>query len=145
MSQSSAARATARPVTRPASRGTRTPVTPPRLRVVSLPRQSRSRAPLAFACAGLLVLSLVTLLLLNITLSRGSYELYQLESEHTRLAERQQTLQEQLDALAAPQHLARKARGLGMVPAPGPAFVRLSDGDVLGVPERAGEPTRSRR
>ena len=77
---------------------------------------------------------LVLLLVLNISLSRGSYELYQGELRQHLLAEQQQVLREQLMANQAPQHLARRARALGMVPAPNPAFVRLPDGSVVGVP-----------
>ena len=136
MSLSSAARVTTRPTVRPTTRPSRQPA-PPRLRVVSVPRRTRSRAGTVVCCGLILVTGLVALLLLNITLSRGSYELFRLEAEQVQLAERQQALREQLDAEAAPQRLARRARELGMVPAKGPAFVRLSDGDVLGVAGRA--------
>ena len=132
MSQSSAARATTRPTARTAARPLRQQL-PPRLRVVSAPATTRSRAGLVLGCGAVLVVGLVAVLLLNINLSRGAYEVHQLETEHTRLAEQQQTLQEQLDAEAAPPRLAERAAELGMVPAPGTAFVRLSDGKVLAI------------
>ena len=43
----------------------------------------------------------------------------------------------ELDALRDPQRLAARAKKLGMVPPPSPAFVRLSDGKVLGTPGAA--------
>ena len=143
MSQATAtARPAARPLTRPASR----PIPPsrPQLRVVSA-RHSRPRLRLAISAMALLGGGLVLLLVLNISLSRGSYELYQGELRQHLLAEQQQVLREQLMANQAPQHLARRARALGMVPAPNPVFVRLPDGSVVGVPaiaKAAARPTK---
>jgi hypothetical protein len=132
MSQATAtARSAARPPTRPASRAV--PPSRPQLRVVSA-RHSRPQLRLAISAMALLGGGLVLLLVLNISLSRGSYELYQGELRQHLLAEQQQVLREQLMANQAPQHLARRARALGMVPAPNPAFVRLPDGSVVGVP-----------
>ena len=136
------ARSAARPLTRPASR--QIPPSRPQLRVVSA-RQSRPRLRLAISAMALLGGGLVLLLVLNISLSRGSYELYQGELRQHLLAEQQQVLREQLMANQAPQHLARRARALGMVPAPNPVFVRLPDGSVVGVPaiaKAAVKPTK---
>lgn len=135
MSLSSAARVTTSPAAHPPELAPHP--SGPRLRVVSVPRRPRSRVGLIVGCSLILVTGLVALLLLNITLSRGSYELYRLEADQVQLAEQKQTLREQLDAAAAPQQLARRARELGMVPADGTAFVRLSDRKLVG----SAEPT----
>lgn len=104
----------------------------PRLEVLTAPARSRSQLPFALACVTLLAASLIGLLLLNISLSRGSYEVHALQGRATELAEREQVLTEQLAARAAPAQLSQEARALGMVPGTTPAFLRLSDGAVLG-------------
>ena len=130
MSQSTAVRMPTRHA-RPAAR----PVpAPPRLRVVAAPEHARSRAGVVVASVGLLVAGLVTVLLVQMSLERGAYALQREQSQSRVLAEQQQALQEQLERLQAPQNLAKKAAQYGMVPAPNPAFLRASDGKVLGVP-----------
>lgn len=134
MSQATAVRTAPRPVGRSVPRP-RPPA--PRLRVVSVPVHTRSRAGLVLGCALLLGCGLVALLLLNVSLEKGSYELRAQHAQATQLQDRAQTLREQLAALQAPQNLAVKAGQLGMVPNPNAAFLRASDGKVLGVPTRA--------
>ncbi len=111
-----------------------------RLRVVEAPRLPRSPLPFAALCAAVLVLGLVTVLMLNIKLSSGSYEVHELEARSALLSEQREALSEQLDARGSPQALSARATALGMVVNPSPAFVRLADGAVLGVPEPASAP-----
>jgi hypothetical protein len=94
--------------------------------------------------ASLLVLGagLLTLLLINTALAQGSFRLHDLQATSDRLADTEQTLRESIDAAAAPQQLAEQARALGMVPSESTAFVRLSDGKVLGVAQPAKKPER---
>jgi hypothetical protein len=132
MSQSSAIRASARHATRPVA--ARPVPASPRLRVVAAPAHTRSRAGAVVGCAVLLVAGLVTLLLLQMSLERGTYALRTAQREARVLREQQQSLDEQLERLQAPQNLASRASALGMVQAPNPAFLRASDGKVLGVP-----------
>jgi hypothetical protein len=61
----------------------------------------------------------------------------ELEDQATTLDAREQTLQRELDALRDPQRVAEQAHRLGMVPAGAPAFLRLSDGKVVGKPTPA--------
>ena len=137
MSQATAARTTARPVGRSAPR---TAPAPRRLRVVGAPAHTRSRAGLVVACITLLGGGLVALLLLNVSLEQGSYELQREQTKADQLHDQAQALREQLAALQAPQNLAVQAERLGMVPNPNAAFLRASDGKVLGVPTRAVAP-----
>jgi hypothetical protein len=134
MNQATAARVPARPVRRGAAR---TAPTPPRLRAVSAPPHTRSRAGLVLISISLLGSGLVALLLLNVSLERGSYELQQQESKAHQLQDQAQALREQLAALQSPQQLAAQAEQLGMVPNPNAAFLRASDGKILGVPTQA--------
>jgi hypothetical protein len=128
MTQSTAAaRALPRPQTRPAAR----PAATPRLRVVA-PVPGRSRTGLAVLSVTLLVVGLLTLLMLNISIGKGAYTLTELRRAQLQASEQQQALAEQVEERSAPQRLAARAKKLGMVPAPNTAFVRLSDGRVVG-------------
>lgn len=137
MSQSTAVRAAARPGVRnrPRPKPERS-----RLRVVGTPAYARSRAGLVLGCLGLLAGGLIGLLLLNVNLERGAYQLRSEQAEAARLQEQRQALQEQIAALQAPQNLAAAAEELGMVRNPNAAFIRSPDGKVLGVPQQAATP-----
>jgi hypothetical protein len=109
----------------------------PRLRAVSVPRHTRSRAGLVVVCLALLALGLVGLLLLDVGLERGTYELRDQNVRAEQLREQEQRLQRELQDRTAPQNLAAQARKLGMVDADGaPVFV-LPNGRTIGVPQRA--------
>ena len=139
-SSAAAARPLARPALRPAP-GTRPRPQAPRLKVVT-PARSGSRTGLALLAVALLAGGLLTLLVLNISLSRGSYQLSDAQLEGRKLAERQQALEEEIEAARAPQRLAARARDLGMVPAPNTAFVELPSGKVRGRPAEAKAPPK---
>jgi hypothetical protein len=79
----------------------------------------------------------VGLLLFNTSMQQASFAAAELEDQATTLDAREQTLQRELDALRDPQHVAERAHSLGMVPAGAPAFLRLSDGKVVGTPTPA--------
>jgi hypothetical protein len=140
MSQSAAVRTarTPRPLPRHHGRQLRpAPVPqPPRLRVVSAARHTRSRAGLVVACVALLVLGLVGLLLLDVSLERGAYDLRDQNQHAEQLRELAQKYRSEIVHQQAPQNLEDKARELGMVPAAGVVF-RRSDGRTIGVPKRA--------
>jgi hypothetical protein len=137
-SSAAAARPLARPAVRPAP-GVRPRPQAPRLKVVA-PARSGSRTGLALLAVALLAGGLITLLMLNISLSRGSYQLSDAKTEQRKLEERRQALQEQIQAASAPQRLASRARDLGMVPAPNTAFVEVPSGKVRGKPAAAEAP-----
>jgi hypothetical protein len=148
MSQSAAVRTARapRPVARHQGRrlqpvpASRRSAPPPRLRVVSAALHTRSRAGLVVACLALLVLGLVGLLLLDVSLERGAYDLRAQNQREEVLREQAQKIRSEIVAQAAPQNLEQKARRLGMVPAPAaPVFV-LPDGKTIGVPQRAVAP-----
>ena len=109
------------------------PARPP-VRVV--PRQPRRapRAPFVAVVIGLLIAGLGSLLLLNTLLAQGSFTVHDLDQQVALLTDREQALQQQVARLAAPDRLAHKAAGMGMVPAINPAFVRAGSGRILGVP-----------
>lgn len=88
-----------------------------------------------------LVGGLLATLMLNTGLAEGSYQRDRLVNESTVLADRQEVLTHELDALRAPASLAQRALKQGMVPASSPAFIRLEDGTILGVAESATKET----
>jgi hypothetical protein len=131
MSQmTSTARVGARALHRPES-------TTPRLRVVTGAPLRRGGAAFGIVCAVLLAAGLVALLVLNTALAQGSFTLQKLQSTSDQLTDTQGALNQSLDVSKAPANLATKALGMGMVPAGSAAFLRLSDGKVIGVAKPA--------
>lgn len=111
------------------------PTRPP-LRVVTGGFAAR-QAWLAIVAGVTLVAGLIITLMINTALAEGTYQLGALERQSNELADRQEVLTHELDGLRAPAALAIRATKIGMVPASSPAFIRLSDGQVLGVAEAA--------
>ena len=116
------------------------PIPRPRLRLVTRPARRLARIPFALLVATLLGVGLVGLLLLNTVIAEHSFRLHALQQRTAVLTLQEQQLQREIDALEAPGALAKRATELGMVPAGNPAFIRLSDGKILGVPTPAAAP-----
>lgn len=95
------------------------------------------RGAFVFIVLGVVAAGLMVVLIINTTVAQGSFELTTLKTERAALAERESTLNAQLAALSTPESLRSMARELGMVPSRNPAFLRVSDGVVLGKPMRA--------
>jgi hypothetical protein len=110
------------------------------LTVVPVGETAASRAPFAAAVVALLVTGLIGLLVLNTVLAKEAFTLYALQVEGRKLADTEQVLTREVEALRAPAALAEKAAALGMVQAGPPAFLRLPDGTVLGAPVPAEAP-----
>ena len=99
----------------------------------------RRKPKLAYAAVVVVgVFSIVVAqLMLSIALSNGAYEIESLQSQQKEVDRTNSALSEQLDGLSAPQSLAASAESLGMVANVHPAYLRLSDGAVLGTPQTA--------
>lgn len=106
----------------------------PRLRLVPAPALRPPRTPFVALVVGLLGAGLVVLLLLNTAIAEDSFRLHALQQRTGALDLQRQQLQREIDDLEAPGALSVQARRLGMVPAGNPAFIRLRDGRILGVP-----------
>ncbi|RFA15117.1 hypothetical protein B7R22_07240 [Subtercola boreus] len=105
----------------------------------------RRKPKLAYAAVVVVgVFSIVVAqLMLSIGLSNGAYEISSLQTEQKEIDRSNSALSEQLDGLSAPQSLAASAEALGMVANVHPAYLRLSDGAVLGTPTTASSASGS--
>jgi outer membrane murein-binding lipoprotein Lpp len=131
MSQmTSTARVGARALNRPET-------TTPRLRVVTGAPLRRGSAAFGIVCAILLAAGLAGLLVLNTTLAQGSFTVQKLQATSDQLTDAQAALNQSVDAAKSPASLATRATRMGMVPAESAAFLRLSDGKVIGVAKPA--------
>jgi len=86
----------------------------------------------AFATLGLLLL-----LVVNNMSAKASFEKRQLQNQVSQLTAQEQQLQRAVSYHESPGQLLINARRMGMVPAATPAFLRLSDHKILGVPQAA--------
>lgn len=104
------------------------------LKVVTPAPARLGRAPFAALVSVLLTGGLLTLLLLNTVLAQNSIKMYDVTEHLATLADQEQWLEQDLARTESPDQLAERARALGMVPGGSPAFIRVSDGAVLGDP-----------
>jgi cell division protein FtsL len=120
----------------------RAPAASPPARLALVPETATRphRTPFVLLVVAVLGVGLVGLLLLNTTLAQGSFRMHDLQRQTAALQDQEQQLQIAVDDAATPQRLARAARKLGLVPAPDPGFLRLSDGKILGQPSAAAAP-----
>jgi hypothetical protein len=101
---------------------------------VAQPAARLARFPFLLVLIGVFGLGMSGLLMLNTTLQSQAFQSRTLNRQAGELAYTQADLENQLDALAAPQELARRASALGMRPNPFPAFLVLPRGKVVGKP-----------
>ena len=90
--------------------------------------------------AALLSVSLIVILVLNTVLAKGSFARYELVTRNSQLGVREQDLSQQVASLESPFELEKRARELGMVPAPTPVYIDLATGQVLGDAASASQP-----
>ncbi len=105
-----------------------------RLTVVPRRQTTAPRMPFVILVALVLLGGVVGLLLFNTSMQQASFKATALEQQAAQLHATEQSLQMELDQLRDPQLVASRAQELGMVPLVNPAFIRLSDGTVLGNP-----------
>ncbi len=112
------------------------------LRLVRPVRSQARRAP--FVVVVLLVLSagLVGLIVASTLLQSQAFEQAKLDKQVASLQTQQQALAREVDRMHSPASVADRATSLGMVRNTNPAFLRLSDGTVLGKPKPAKKGNR---
>jgi cell division protein FtsB len=107
------------------------------LRLVRPVRSRARKAPFVVVVLTLLSVGLVGLIVMSTVLQAQSFKAAALNSEANSLEAQQQGLTREVEQLQSPSNVARRALTYGMVPNATPAFLRLSDGKVLGKPEAA--------
>jgi hypothetical protein len=105
-----------------------------RLTVVPRTPARAARVPFVVLVSLLLVGGVAGLLCFNTSMQQASFTATAMEDRAASLDAQQQSLNMELDALRDPQRVAVRAKEMGMVPPNAPAFIRLSDGKVLGRP-----------
>jgi hypothetical protein len=95
------------------------------------------RAPFIGLILVLVVGGVLGILVLNTKINENAFRLHDLRQRQASLDQREQELQQRLAEHEAPNNLAAAACKLGLVQAGAPAFIRLPDGRVIGVPEPA--------
>jgi len=99
----------------------------------------RRRIPVAALCFAVLAAGLAAVLVLNISVSSGQYQLVELQNQRTELIQKNEALTQQVEHHQAPQVLAGAAAELGMVVSPTFGTIDLQTLAVTGEPEPAKE------
>lgn len=100
-------------------------------------RPAKRRVPFVVFSFVALVAALVTVLMLNISVSGTQYELVQLRGQQIALSQENQALEQKIENREAPQNLAAAATKLGMVASPTFGSIELDSLKVTGTPEAA--------
>jgi hypothetical protein len=123
-----------------AARGDARPA-PPRLKVAPPPPVAVPRAPFAALVVTVVVGGVLGILLVNTKINENAFRLDRLQKQQAALDVQQQQLEKKIAESEAPGNLAAQARKLGLVESGPPAFIRLPDGRIIGVPQpAAGRP-----
>jgi hypothetical protein len=115
------------------------PARPRRVQIVTTRAQRRARPKIVYAlgATGVIFAIFLAQLLITIALSSGAYTITDLQTSEHSLGLTASSLNERLDTLGSSQNLQANAVALGMVASSQAAFLRLSDGAVLGSPTAA--------
>jgi hypothetical protein len=97
-------------------------------------RAARPRIRYAFVAVAGIFGILLAQLLLSMVVSEGAYQIQALQIANKELGRDVQQLTEKQQLHSSTQNLVAQAAALGMVNDPNRAFLRLSDGAVLGTP-----------
>ena len=108
-----------------------------RLTVVPRTRTRTSNLPFVTLVSFVLLAGVIGLLMFNTSMQQAAFTATTMEQQAATLSAREQTLRMELDVLRDPQRVALKAQRMGLVIPATPAFLRLSDGEVLGTPTPA--------
>ncbi|BCJ63370.1 hypothetical protein Prubr_03910 [Polymorphospora rubra] len=110
----------------------------PRLRVAPPRPVAVPRAPFVAMILVLVVGGVLGILVINTKINENAFRLDGLQTEQAALDVREQKLEREIAQHEAPGNLTARARQLGLVESTQPAFIRLPDGQVIGIPKPAG-------
>ncbi|GGL96497.1 MULTISPECIES: hypothetical protein [Micromonospora] len=124
---------------RPAERARPAPATAraPRLRVAPPPPVSVPRAPFVALILVLVVGGVLGILVVNTKINENAFRLEELQQQQAKLDLEEQQLHKEIAKQEAPGNLEANARKLGLVESAEPAYIRLPDGKMIGVPRPA--------
>ncbi|MFY1637520.1 hypothetical protein ACN27F_30330 [Solwaraspora sp. WMMB335] len=112
-----------------------------RLRVAPPVPVAVPRAPFIAMILVVVVGGVLGVLLVNTKINENAIRIGNLEQQQSNLDIQEQQLEKEIAQHESPGNLAAQARKLGLVESGPPAFIRLPDGRVIGVPQPAtGEP-----
>jgi hypothetical protein len=114
---------------------TRDTAATPRLRVAPPAPISAPRAPFIAVVIALVVAGVFGILLINTKTNENAFELSKLQDQQASLNNQQQGLENQIAGYESTGNLDAAARRLGLVKADTPAYIRLPDGRIIGVPK----------
>jgi hypothetical protein len=123
--------------------GSRPPQRTPLSLVAGTP--ARRRVPFLLFCFAVLVAALGCVLVLNISVSGGQYQIVELRGRQVGLEQQNEKLTQQLENNRAPQNLAAEAAKLGMVVSPSVGSIDLKKMTVAGKPTAAEAGTAPNR
>jgi hypothetical protein len=115
--------------------GTTEPAATPRLRVAPPAPISAPRAPFIAVVIVLVVAGVFGILLINTRTNENTFKISKLQDQQAALDNQQQQLENQIAGYESTGNLDAAARRLGLVKADTPAYIRLPDGKVIGVPK----------
>ena len=107
----------------------------PRLRVAPPVPIQAPRAPFIVLVLVLVVAGVFGILLINTKTNENTFKLSKLQDQQNTLDNQQQSLENQIAGYESTGNLDAAARRLGLVKADTPAYIRLPDGKIIGVPK----------
>jgi hypothetical protein len=111
------------------------PVAGPRLRVAPPAPISAPRAPFVAVMIALVVAGVLGIQVINTKTNENSFRISKLQENQAALDNEQQQLDNQIAGYKMPGNLDAAARRLGLVKADAPAYIRLPDGKIIGIPK----------
>ncbi|WP_203740989.1 hypothetical protein [Catellatospora bangladeshensis] len=114
----------------------------PRLRLAPPMPVAAPRTPFVLLIVLVVVAGVLGILVLNTKIAEGGMQLTEMKKQQQQLDLREQQISQEIAQAESPGHLDAAAKRLGLVPAGAPAFIRLPDGKIIGVPQPAtGKPS----
>jgi hypothetical protein len=113
----------------------------PRLRVAPPAPISAPRAPFIAVVLTIAVAGVLGILLINTKTNENTFKISKLQDQQSALDNQQQKLENQIAGYQSTGNLDVAARRLGLVKAGSPAYIRLPDGKIIGVPKPGDGPT----
>ncbi|MEV0718576.1 hypothetical protein [Asanoa sp. NPDC050611] len=107
----------------------------PQLKVAPPPPVTGPRVPFVALILLLVVGGVLGILVVNTKIAENAYQIERLKETGAALDIEQQQLQQEIAKAQAPGNLTAQARKLGMVGGGDPAYIRLQDGKIIGIPK----------